>query len=358
MSIINSEIENDILDGLKLNHATNQSLNRYTLPKFQKLESGEYVYVGNALISTIKEYKEYKKAYGEIAKHLKGYTEMVAKIYKNALNSLIAENGKYQFGENAYSLKSKLSNGSFPAVAVESDNTENYEKTLNYITKAAYQRKRLKPCSKLNHLMKEAESVNKNEEKLYVLPVMTENGIVLSHNRHTKSLEANFETLTENDALKIKEYFIENAKKLNPVASQQVAAQVEKLFKNSKHIGEMIESGYNEDLAEKLEKLAVNFSDLIGVDLSRYNKSVKASKYAEHKPENVTTEKKTSVDVQEILIDGTYKTAPALEDGKIVTKLTPNGVKFTLQLKNDKFFIKNVEEEKGENFDFSTLERQ
>ena len=358
--IIDHQIEEEIENGLKINHATNQQIHKFTLPRFDKTESGEYVYVGNSVVTTLKEFQEYMKSYGEVAKSLDNYTEIVSKIYKNALNSLIAENGIYQFGKNDYSLPSKLASGQFNASAVANMNTESYEKTLNYITKAAFKTKRLKPASNLNSMMKKVSSSKKAESKFFVLPVMTENGIVLSHNRNTQTFEANFETISAENALEIKEYLLSSIKNLNPIQQQQLTAQVEKLFKNAKQIGEMVEAGYDNGLENKLEKLANDFSDLIGVDLSHYNKGLRkapvpAKPLAE---KGATTEKKTSVDVKEILIDGTYKTAPALESGKVVTKITPDGYKFTLQLKNDKFYVTTVSNQKDENFDFNTLERQ
>ena len=107
-----------------------------------------------------------------------------------------------------------------------------------------------------------------------------------------------------------------------------------------------------------IEIPALVFSDLVGVDLSKYNKILAKNKTKATSATNPTTTPRKSVDVNEILIDGKYSSEPALEDGKIVTKLTPTGKKFTLQIKNDKFLVKNVKEEVDNSFDFDCLERQ
>lgn len=372
--VIDKNLEENITTGLKFNHVTAGPTNVYKLPKFVQNEKGEYVFVGNANISTLKEFRQYKKAYGEIAKNLSNYKKTVGQIYKNALNSLIADNTKYLIDEgNKYSLSTKLSNVEFTANTVREDTSSNYGRTLSYITKAAYKTKRLKPSAEINNLIKNASN---SSSRICVLPVMTDNGVVLNQGKNNKAtIEASFKTISYSGANEIKQYLIAATNNLPESVSNQIKSQIEDLFKESRKIGELVESGFNTDLATKLENLAVNFSDLIGVDLTHYdrNSSLKTNKKAKLEPVQTETtnefdyslssqeaehkpEPKKTLETTEILLDGSYKTSPAVEDGRIVTKLTPDGLKFVVQLKNNKLLVKNIEQEQSFN-DFESFSK-
>lgn len=366
--VINESIENEIKIGLKDNQVKGHPFYSFKLPKFIKNENDEYVFVGNAFVSTIQEFNKYKKTYGEIAQQLTSYKRTVGSIYRYALNSLIADNTQYQHknlirnGKNNYNLLSKLSDGAFTIDAVKDNSAEKYKTTLSYLTKAAYKSKRLKPSAKLNDLMKQSTSPEKCG--VSILPVMTDNGVVLNQSKHNnKIIEASFKTMAYLDALDIQNYLIGMTSDLEEAAANQIKAQINKLFKEARQLGEMVESSFENDLSTRLENLAIEFSDLIGIDLSLLNKqsdnassneseqiesqedSFEVQEENANKNYEIPAKKKANINVNEVIIDGTYKTAPTLEDGKIVTKLTPDGLKFTIQLENEKLFIKTNNEE-------------
>ena len=107
--VIDRKIEKEISTGLKLNRAINQPLNTYVLPRFDKNDKGEYIFVGNCTITSISEFNKYMRTYREIANSLrKTYRPVIAKIYKNALNSLVADNSKFRITDNDFSLVSKF----------------------------------------------------------------------------------------------------------------------------------------------------------------------------------------------------------------------------------------------------------
>ena len=351
--VIDETIEKEIKSGLDFNYTTGQDMYSYILPKFFKNDNGEYVFSGNVFVSTIKEYRKYKKAYGEIAKHLSGYKRTVGQIYKNALNSMIADNSRYQLGANAYSLSSKILNKSFTASNVRENTSENYSVTLSYLTKAAFKTKRLTPTSKLNDLMKNAEQ--STSSRICVLPVMTDNGIVLNHGKNNKAtLEASFKTVSYTSANDIKNYLFSATEGLPSDASLQIKTEIEKLFKEARQIGELVETNLNDDIADRLEKLAIEFSDLIGIDLTHYDKTPVANNGAKHESKSIekpVEDLNKEFETSEILIDGSYKTTPVVEDGRVVTKLTPDGLAFSVQLKENKLNVKTIEEDPNMDFD-------
>lgn len=356
--VIDRKIEKEISTGLKLNRAINQPLNTYVLPRFDKNDKGEYIFVGNCTITSISEFNKYMRTYREIANSLrKTYRPVIAKIYKNALNSLVADNSKFRITDNDFSLVSKLSEKPFTLNSLQDNSSSAYKQTLNFVTKAAYKSKRLKPSNKINELVR---SNDKDFEysQLYVLPVMTENGVVINQKKQNKTaIEAQFETVSKNDAVAIKNYLIEATNGLDEDSATQIKNQIEKVFKESLNIGESIRAGLNNNLSSRLEKLTSEFADLIGVDLSNYNKGTNkiTRKAVSETPAEVennqepvaeepvpkTTPNRNSFEANEILMNGTYKTAPSIEDGRIVTKLSPEGMKFTVTFKNNKLFVSN-----------------
>lgn len=359
--ILDSKIHNELSHSLKINYVVNQHVNSFNLPKFEKNEKGEYVFVGNCSISTLADYNDYLKVYKDIVNHLrKTYRPVIAKIYKNALNSLIADNSKFRIEKNNYSLSTKLESKPFTLDTLEDNTSSIYKQTLNFITKAAFKSKRLKPSSAINDLMrKDGKSIEEDTDKIYILPVMTDNGVVLTQKKQNRAaVEAQFETISYEDAMAIKEYMIDATKLLDSDVASQLKNQIEKIFKEASNIGEAIRAGLDNNLVKRLTTLTGDFADLIGIDLSYYNKNNTSNRKniddamansvdsfdlssEEIIPENILD----SFEANEIFMNGSYRTTPAIEDGQIVTKLSPEGMKFIVTLQNNKLFVTNKEED-------------
>ena len=349
--VIDNKIEKQINYGLKMNYTTDTPLNSYVLPRFDKNDKGEYFYVGNCSVSTLKQYNNYIQVYTEIDSYLKKiYRPVIAKIYRNALNSLIADTSKFRIGQNDYSLSSKLSEKSFTLDSLEDTNTSAYKQTLNFVTKAAYNSKRVKPCIEINDILRENESELSKDSMIYILPVMTDNGVIVTQKQNNKSaIETRFEAITAENALLIKDYLLEATEGLDVDSATQIRNQIEKLFREARDIGESVKAGINNNLHNRLEKLMVDFADLIGVDLSEYSRGNQAQKregltdstpsiyYNEEAPASDFK----SFDVSEIMFDGAYKTTPSISDGKIVTRVTPEGMDFSVTLKDNVLFVSN-----------------
>ena len=350
--VLDKQIEKEINSGLKINKASKNPLNSYKLPKFDKNDKGEYVFVGNATISTLKDFNKYMETYREISNQLrKVYKPVIAKIYKNALNSLVADNGKFKLSENDYTLSSKLSEDQFTTDYVRDNLSSTHKQTLGYITKAAYNSRRVKPSSAINNLMKSSDKELAENGMVYVLPVMTDNGVVLNQKKQNKTaVEVQFETIPSEDAVAIMNYLIEATNGIEPSVAEQIKAKIEDIFKESKAIGESVRASVDNNLTERLEKLGDELIDLIGVDLSNFDKNNKpAVRKAAKNPANEATSEapKGTYEASEILMNGSYKTSPSIEDGRIVTKLSPEGMKFLVTLKNNRIFVTNKEAEEN-----------
>lgn len=364
--ILDEKISKDISSGLNLNYVTKKPLNTYRLPKFDKNENGEYVFVGNCTISTLKEFRAYLRAYKEIASFLrKNYKPAIASIYKNALNSLVADISKFRIADNDYSLVRKLSEAPFTTTSLNDNSAVTYGNILSYLTKAAFKTKRLKPSAEINNLLKADNKTLESGSEIYVLPLMTDNGVVLSQKKQNKNaMEAQFQTVSYSAAREIENYMVEATRGIDNDSATQIKNQIAKLFKEAHAIGESVKAGINSNLSQRLEKLSSDFIDLIGVDLMNYTKTqrpvVKRSKQIDEAPleapqnEVYDTPAQTAVAqgsaaeskghpyyANEILMNGSYKTSPAIEDGRIVTKLSPEGMRFVVTLKNNKLLVSN-----------------
>ena len=142
-----------------------------------------------------------------------------------------------------------------------------------------------------------------------------------------------------------------------------VKNQISFIFNLSKQIGEQIMVGSKNSVAkhtivDNLAQLTTSLIELVGADLSAFEKTNK-------KPESYTevaTDKAVSdyTDTQtmannvsdyanfsadEILIRGTYKTSPAIVGDVIVTKITPDGVKFDVTFENNRLFVQQTRPE-------------
>ena len=361
--VIDKKINKEINNGLGINYVTGNSHNIYTLPSFEVNEKGEYQYVGTQTISSLAEYSEYMKKYSAIAKYIKqNYSSVISRIYKNALNSLIASKERYNISKNDYSLMNKVGK-TFTVSSLNEERNQNYEQMLNYVTKAAYQTRRLKPNSEIVNILANAENSFTDRDRFYVLPQINDNGVVLKQKKNNMNfLEAQFDLVSEADAKAIENFMLETANSLDKSTAESVKAQIVKIFDASKKAGNNIKNGVTNNVINELTELTSNMVDLVGVDLSSYEKKPRKSHLSNdfeqtnvkpsfdptlgddplETPANTTP---NSFNSNEILIRGTFKTSPALEGDVIVTKITPEGVKFSVTFDGNKLFVVNEKQE-------------
>jgi len=302
------------------------------------------------------------KKYSAIANYIKqNYSSVISRIYRNSLNSLIAVKGRHNHSKNKYSMVSKAEK-SFGLSKIAEENVQNYETMLNYVTKAAYKTKRLQPNKQIVAILNNAEHTFGENDRFYVLPQINDNGVVLKQNKSNMNfLEAQFELISEADAMAIENYMLETANSLDKKTAASVKAQIVKIFEASKKAGREIKDGSNPKLVEDLTQLTANLVDLVGVDLSSFEKkSVARSQRGTTVTEKEVVDSQMQTEVQatvdpttqntsanEILIRGTFKTGPALEGDVIVTKLTPDGVKFSVSFDGNKLFVSNEKQEES-----------
>lgn len=347
--IIEKNTANEINNGLKMNYVLGNDINSYSLPKFNLNENGEYVYAGMVKINSIKEYNKYIRTYNAIAKYIKqSYGPTISRIYKNALNSLVAEKDPYTVSPNRHSISSKFANKTFSASKLASENSQNYADTLSFITKAAYYTKRLKPCTEINKIMQTNEREFANSYDVCVLPKISDKGVVLQQNKlNSNTLEAQFELLDRKEVKAIENYMLETANSLDSKTAENLKAQISKIFTASRNIGSSINQATPETLND-LQNLTKSLIDLVGVDLTAYEKNAtkRAKKHEKAQTQNASTSVKTAtvsnkVNADEILIRGTYKATPTVQGDVIVTKITPDGVKFNVSFDGNKLFVAN-----------------
>lgn len=366
--IIDKKTANEINNGLKINYATGVNQNSYSLPKFKQNENGEYEFAGTVKVSNLKEYNSYIKTYNAIAKYIKeNYGSTISRIYKNALNSLVSAKDPYVVPRNKYSISSKLANKLFSTGKVESEGLQTYSDTLNFVTKAAYNTKRLKPASEIKDIMKIGNRDFSESQEICVLPQIGENGVILHKNKNnTNALEANFELLSRDEINAIENYMIQTADSLDPETAKNVKTQINKIFSASRNIGSKINQG-TADVVSDLQKLTKNLIDLVGADLSEFSKSSKKTKKVakseikdldeeDYEISNEELEAKESTpsnfSADEIVIRGTYRTTPSVQGDVIVSKLSPDGKKFKVSFDKNKLFVVNEKENDENSFSF------
>ena len=353
-NVIDKSLDKIIRSGLEVNSVLDQKLDAYILPSFEKNEDGEYVYVGEEVVNTIEKYNDYSKKYSEIMKIIKkNYQETIYNIFKNALNSLICVNEKSSL-KTRYSAMEKMKNG-FTVSNIALDNSNNLIDTLNFVTKAAYKTKKLKPSKEILEIMHNSQKDFSQREQLYVLPRIGDNGVMLVKNKSNSSLlEARFELYSQLDAMALENFMLETAGTLDLELAGQLKAQIYKIFTLSKKVGFEVVNSVDNETINNLQTLTKDLVELVGADLSTYNKKV-AKNYsnAEEKhvakeitnPDGSTTINGTDAigfNASEILIKGTFKTAPAIDGDVIVTKITPEGVKFDVVFDGDKLFVQTA----------------
>lgn len=380
-SIIDRKINKEITHGLNANEVIGFANNAYTLPNFEKNEKGEYVFVGNQTISTLAEYSQYIQKYAEISDFIKSkYKPVIAKIYKNALNTLISMNDKYYLSKNRYTSASKYSKP-FTIGKIADENPVAYEDLLSYITRAAYEMKEVKPCVEIMEILASSQKDFSESEVLYVLPQIGDNGVILYPKRgNSDFIEAQYELISQLDAKAIENFMFETASSLDKDTSRQVKNHIAKIFDISKSAGSKINSDSPYLAVDELADLTRSLIELVGADLSAFEKVAFATNpeimddeyratYGDlyndgsaknhGEPEGYTSGAEsmayqaTNFTADEILIRGSFKTSPAIVGDVIVTKLTPEGVKFDVTFESDKLFVQNASSEKANKGDSS-----
>ncbi|MBQ8425268.1 MAG: hypothetical protein IJX17_04535 [Clostridia bacterium] len=360
--IIDKKINKEIDSGLGLNYATGVEQNGYELPSFKLNERGEYEYAGTQVIHSLGEYTEYMKKYSAIANYIKQhYSSVISRIYKNSLNSLIASKGRYNLNKNKYSLLSKTEK-TFGISNISTETTQNYENMLNYVTKAAYKTRRLKPNTQIVSILQNAEHSFTDRDRFYVLPQINDNGVVLKQKKNNSNmLEAQFELVSEADAKAIENYMLETANSLDRKTAESVKSQIVKVFNSAKKAGNNMKDGVNSSMINELTELTANLVDLVGVDLSSFEKKARGNSLEHTEQTTVDPTGQTEVSsknpvnevehvnsANEILIRGIYKASPAVEGDVLVTKITPDGSKFSITFDGNKLFVSTSNEKQDE----------
>lgn len=345
--IIDKNVAKEINYGLKMNYVIGVNTNSYSLPKFVVNEKGEYVYAGMVNINNIKDFNKYMRTYSAIAKYIKqNYNSTISRIYKNALNSLVSAKDPYMVSQNKHSIVSKLENKAFSASKFASESAENYEETLGFITKAGEKSNKLKPCKEVIEIIK-SEGRNLAQFDVCVLPQIGTNGVVLKQSKlNSNQLEAQFELLSRAEVKEIESFMLQTADSLDNETATRLKAQISKVFNQSRSIGSKINQASN-DIVADLQVLTKNLINLVGVDLTSYEKGAKkvskkqakASNLEANTPETQKVVTSNKLNADEILIRGTYKATPTVQGDVIVTKITPDGVKFDVAFDGNKLFV-------------------
>ena len=287
--IIDKSVAKEINDGLKMNYIIGVNTNSYALPKFVVNEKGEYVYSGMVNINNIKDFNKYMRTYNAIAKYIKqNYNSTISRIYKNALNSLVSAKDPYTVSQNKYSLASKLENKTFSASKFASESADSYAETLGFITKAGAKSNKLKPCKEVIEIIK-SEGRNLAQSDVCVLPQIGANGVVLKQSKlNSNQLEAQFELLSRAEVKEIEDFMLQTADSLDNETATRLKTQISKVFDQSRNIGSKINHASNDIIAE-LQGLTKNLIDLVGVDLSSYEKGAKKAAKKQAKVSNLET---------------------------------------------------------------------
>lgn len=239
-----------------------------SLPVFNKNANGEYESVGQTSVKKLKDLKFYLSTYQEIAKIIKeNYSREIYRIYENALSNLILSNN------NKQDLFEEYANGWTDEhfLAKKRNGLSINSRTLKRIIKSeAFSEKRFKPAKNLINNIKNPM----NNSKYFILPEMTENGVVVVPDETFDCLAVRFNKYSVEEAENIEAYLYSVANEIeDPEFSNYSSQKIEELFNLSKKAKER-----TVDAETLLRNMAEVSIDLMGVDMTPYEKKKVSSR--------------------------------------------------------------------------------
>ena len=257
MGLIGIKIK-DIKDFLKVNKSI-------AMPMISKKKEGEFVADGGYVdVHSYADYQAQVRVYEEFIKYLEmKYNAEVPKMFKAALTKVIAL-------KNDGLTTKRLHSKDVTKSQYESFTEEDYLRTLNFISKAALEKRLLKPAKAVKDLTtRKDRSMLHNVGATFVLPVISENGVMVQRRGDVRGqFQAKTVSVSEKDALELRDLMIAEAEAAGATDAKEL---VDDIFELAASIGEKDKANTINDLSKELRKtLVAKCTELFGVDLSRY----------------------------------------------------------------------------------------
>ncbi len=258
MSLIKIKIK-DIKDFLKVNSSIQ-------MPMISKAKNGDFLASGEYVdVHSYKEYQDQVKLYQEFIEYLEyKYNAEVPKMFKAALTKVLILKNEGLTSKRLHSKEVTKSQ-------YESFTEEDYLRTLNFISKAALEKRLLKPARAIKDITtKKDGSMRHTLGTKYVLPLISENGVMVKRRGDVRGqFQASTVTLSYTEAQEVKQAMLDEAEQAG--AGEEVKKLIEDIFELAASIGEKDKANTINNLSMELRKtLVAKCTELFGVDLARY----------------------------------------------------------------------------------------
>lgn len=320
MGLIGIKIK-DIKDFLNVNKSI-------AMPMISKKKEGEFVADGGYVdVYSYADYQAQVKIYEEFIEYLETkYNAEVPKMFKAALTKVIAL-------KNDGLTTKRLHSKDVTKSQYESFTEEDYLRTLNFISKAALQKRLLKPAKAVKDLTtKKDRSMLHNVGATFVLPVISENGVMVQRRGDVRGqFQAKTVSISESEALELRDLMIAEAEAAGAADAKEL---VDDIFELSLKAGEFDKANVIDDESIKTRReLVAKCTELFGVDLSRYETGTQIDR--EDSGLNVNSNPSAS----------STKETPDYIDGDTITL---NVDEIEMVMKNGKLIIKLLKEKTDE----------
>lgn len=296
MSLIKIKIK-DIKDFLKVNSSIQ-------MPMISKAKNGDFLASGEYVdVHSYQEYQDQVKLYEEFIEYLEyKYNAEVPKMFKAALTKVLILKNEGLTSKRLHSKEVTKSQ-------YESFTEEDYLRTLNFISKAALEKRLLKPARAIKDITtKKDGSMRHTLGTKYVLPLISENGVMLKRRGDVRGqFQASTVTLSYTEAQEVKQAMLDEAEQAG--AGEEVKKLIEDIFELAASIGEKDKANEINNLSMELRKtLVAKCTELFGVDLARY----------EHA--NRSNEDSDSPDKEDVIEFNVDEIEMIMKNGKLIIK--------------------------------------
>ena len=307
MGLIGIKIK-DIKEFLKVNGSI-------AMPMVSQQANGNFIANGSYVsVGSFDQYQDQVKEYEDFIKFLETkYDAEIPKMFKAALTKVIAL-------QNDGLTSKRLHFKNFSRSQYEAQTSEEYFRTLNYISDAAIGRRLLRPAKAMHEITsKNDRSMKRDDKAMFVLPVIGKDGVVVKRRGDVRGqLQARTVSISEEEALEIRNAMIDEAQKANVGNAQNV---VDDIFELSMKAGEFDKNNIvNEESMQVRRDLVVRCIDLVGVDLSQYE----VSEADEPSSDNDNSNQTPDLSKLDTIIFDVDKIEMLMKNGKLVIKILDN----------------------------------
>ena len=232
----------------------------YLMPTFSRLENGDFVFVGDSMVSTEEELESiFDSLYQISQKIVEKYSEELESLFLLNINRYIALSNVYLLKASVLDF-ARFEDGYSPC-DLESLNLDDIRRTIELIVSGVYEIHRIRLS--LDGLSFDISDEDYFNENYAMIPLFTDKGLILRRNGDV------LETVFHSVPVSLLKSLVEQVKNVEatPVQHQQLDAQMNKLRKDSMALALKF-IYHTEDLKEAMEKLTYNWKMLVGVDLT------------------------------------------------------------------------------------------